>query len=339
MRHKHTTDKTFEKSVLQSKQPVLLEFWAAWCGPCRALAPTIDQLAQELKGDISIQKVDVDENPEVTKNCVVRGIPTLILFNKGNEQDRVIGNASRSKIYQLIQEHIYAEEFKQKPENEFAALTFIGGSIRLVSLLPDGTYKFLDETDKYHNILYTYSLENLALKHAVEEFEEMVNDPGSSEQDFHDFFEVHPDFILNDEYKQAHSKIVLEREEGGALIPDFVLQPFSMNALCDLLELKTPSANVYVLKKNRFRFSAAVMEAVAQLREYSAYFDEKIYRDRLEERYSLKAYKPRMYIILGRTGKVSPFEARRVELDVPNITFKTYDDILERMKSKVSRMI
>jgi hypothetical protein len=89
-----------------------------------------------------------------------------------------------------------------------------------------------------------------------------------------------------------------------------------------------------VLKKNRFRFSAAVTEAVAQLREYGLFFDEAANRRRIEEEYGLLAYKPRLFLVLGRRAKVSPIEARKVQLDLPGVTLRTYDDVLERMKRR-----
>src|ERR1044072_509445 len=331
------TDQEFESSVIENVEPVLASFWATWCAPCRMMAPNVEAVARDFIGDIKVVKIDVDENPETAKGCGIKGIPTVIIFNKGSEKERIVGATSQQTLQKLIQHSVFEEEFKPKATSELAALTVIDERIRLISLFADGTYKFLDGTEKYHNILYTYSSEGAALRRAVAAFEEMINDSSATEQDFHDFFERYPDSILHEDYKQAHSKILLERKEGGPLIPDFVLEPFSKSALCDLLELKTPLANAYVVKKNRMRFSATVMEAVAQLREYSSYFDEVDHQDRLEERYGLKAYKPRMYLVLGRTGKVSPIERRKIEFDIPGITLRTYDDVLERMKRKVGR--
>lgn len=228
------------------------------------------------------------------------------------------------------------EEEKYEPQlEEFIALTIINDKIRAVSLSPDGKYKFLDESNNEHYILYFNFVDDMALFDAVEEFEELLNNPNTKEQDLHDFFYRHQNFILSDEYKRAHSKITLERITGETLIPDFVLEPFEKNALSDLLELKMPSAKVYVLKKNRIRFSASVLEACAQLREYHTFFDEEINRLRIKKKYKLDIFKPKMFVITGRKGGVSPFEARHAEQGVPNLVLKTYDDILNRMKKKL----
>ena len=131
-----------------------------------------------------------------------------------------------------------------------------------------------------------------------------MNDPNAKEQDFQDFFERNPDFILNDEYKKAHPHIVLTKDEGESLIPDFVLEPVDQNSLCDLLELKLPTVPIFVLQKRRMRFSAAVLEACAQLREYSNFFEEEKYRKIINERYGLLTYRPKMFVIIGRRGVI-----------------------------------
>ena len=230
------------------------------------------------------------------------------------------------------------EEEKEKEDlkpEEFIALTVLDGKVRTVLLSHDGKYKFIDKSNHEHNIFYFNFIEDMALFDAIEELEELLNDPNTKEQNLQDFFYQHQEFILNDEYKKAHSKIVLERFTDETLIPDFVLEPFEKDALSDLLELKIPTANIFVLKKNRIRFSAAVFDACAQLREYHLYFDEEKNRSRIKEKYKLSFLKPKMFLIIGRKGKVNPIEARHAEQDVPNLVLKTYDDVLNRMKNKL----
>ena len=122
------------------------------------------------------------------------------------------------------------------------------------------------------------------------------------------------------------------------LIPDFVLEPIGETPLSDLLELKLPSAPVFVLQKRRMRFSAAVFEACAQLREYSAFFDEEKNRQVIRERYGRSAYRPKMIVIIGRRGAIDPIAVRRMEQDIPNLYLRTYDDVINRMKAKVDAM-
>jgi hypothetical protein len=105
-----------------------------------------------------------------------------------------------------------------------------------------------------------------------------------------------------------------------------------------LLELKVPSAQVFVLQQRRMRFAAAVAEACAQLREYSMFFDEEANRQKVQKQYGLLAFKPRMFVIIGRRGDVSPIDVRKMETDLPNIRVRTYDDVVDRIKAKVDAM-
>ena len=85
------TDESFEQEVLNSEVPVLVDFWAAWCGPCRMIAPTVDQLAVEYAGKLKVVKVDVDQNPDISGRLGVLSIPTLMVFKGGQMVDRIMG--------------------------------------------------------------------------------------------------------------------------------------------------------------------------------------------------------------------------------------------------------
>jgi hypothetical protein len=222
--------------------------------------------------------------------------------------------------------------------DEHIAIALFGNTIKLVSLSRDGTYRFVDNSDNLHRILYVISSETLALETAVDEFESLINSIKTKESDLQDFFERYPDFILNDEYQRAHPHIALSSTKGESLIPDFVLEPVDQYALCDLLELKLPSSQAFVLQKNRLRFSAAVMEACAQLRTYSVFFDEEKNRASVQAKYGLLAYRPKMFVIIGRRGKMNPIDIRRIADDIPNLHLVTYDQIASRMKTKIERM-
>src|SRR3954470_21403029 len=96
------SDATFDEEVLKSDQPVLVDFWAAWCGPCRALAPTVDTIATQYQGKIKVMKMDVDKNPATPGRYGVRGIPALILFKGGQVADQIVGFVPKDKIDQSL---------------------------------------------------------------------------------------------------------------------------------------------------------------------------------------------------------------------------------------------
>jgi thioredoxin 1 len=95
-------DQNFEQEVLKSDSPVLVDFWATWCQPCRALAPTVAQVAQQYEGKAKVVKLDVDNNNEVAQRYGIKGIPTLIVFKGGNEAERVVGTTSKENIARMI---------------------------------------------------------------------------------------------------------------------------------------------------------------------------------------------------------------------------------------------
>lgn len=102
----HVSDANFDEHVLKSDLPVLVDFWAEWCGPCKMIAPILDELAPEYEGKLKICKVDVDANPEIPAKFGIRGIPTLILFKGGNAEATKVGAVSKSQLVEFVQEAI-----------------------------------------------------------------------------------------------------------------------------------------------------------------------------------------------------------------------------------------
>ncbi len=99
---KAVTDSSFEAEVLNSSTPVLVDFWAEWCGPCRALAPKLEEVAQELSAKVKIVKVNVDENPGTPGKYGVRGIPAMLLFKGGAEVGQLVGNHPKEAIVEFL---------------------------------------------------------------------------------------------------------------------------------------------------------------------------------------------------------------------------------------------
>ncbi|MCA1816926.1 MAG: thioredoxin [Acidobacteria bacterium] len=102
------SDQNFERDVLQSSKPVLVDFWAQWCAPCRMIAPTVEAVAEKYQGKAAVVKVNVDDNPSVSQKYGIKGIPTLILFKNGKEEERIVGATSKDAISKLIEKHVAA---------------------------------------------------------------------------------------------------------------------------------------------------------------------------------------------------------------------------------------
>ena len=103
---KSVTETEFETNVLGSEKPVLVDFWAEWCGPCRMIAPVLEEVAEQYEGKAGIMKMNVDENINVPQRYGIRGIPTLIMFKDGQEQERIVGAVSKEAITKVMEKYI-----------------------------------------------------------------------------------------------------------------------------------------------------------------------------------------------------------------------------------------
>jgi thioredoxin 1 len=102
----HTTDATFTQDVLKSEKPVLLDFWAEWCGPCKMIAPILDEIASEYRDRIKVAKINIDENPQTPPKFGIRGIPTLILFKNGTVEAQKVGAVSKSQLAAFLDSNL-----------------------------------------------------------------------------------------------------------------------------------------------------------------------------------------------------------------------------------------
>ena len=103
---KQATDANFEADILGSDKPVLVDFWAEWCGPCKMLGPSVDAIAEEYKEKAGVYKMNVDENYSVPQQFGIRSIPTMIIFKDGTEKERIVGSVSREAIAKVIDKYV-----------------------------------------------------------------------------------------------------------------------------------------------------------------------------------------------------------------------------------------
>ena len=229
-------------------------------------------------------------------------------------------------------------ERKQQPTTPALdlLLTEFGGELKILAGQPIGLYKIVPPESLESQLLIAspYVICDITrsfLSKEIEEFEYLINRPHASERELQKFLERNSKFLLGQQYERAFPQLILEREQEGPLIPDFVLQPVD-RSLCDIIDLKLPTDSVIIGGHNREGFSAAIHRAAAQLRRYRDYFDDSRHRDAVMKRYSLKLFRPRLAVIIGRRPACDDLLYRQIESGVPDVDIITYDDLITRAK-------
>ena len=113
----HVTDVTFESKVLKNKLPVLVDFWAPWCGPCRMVAPVVDEIGKQYQGQIKVYKVNTDDNPNIASKYGIRSIPTLMIFKQGQRVDMVVGAVPKTTLANTIEKYLDTKTGSHESEN------------------------------------------------------------------------------------------------------------------------------------------------------------------------------------------------------------------------------
>ncbi|MGE3724429.1 MAG: thioredoxin [Candidatus Sericytochromatia bacterium] len=103
---KEVNDQNFAEEVLNASSPVLVDFWAPWCGPCRLVSPVVDEIAKEYDGKLKVVKVNTDDNPETATNYHISGIPSLLLFKEGQVADQIVGAVPKAKLSNMVSQHV-----------------------------------------------------------------------------------------------------------------------------------------------------------------------------------------------------------------------------------------
>lgn len=103
---KEVNDQNFAEEVLNASSPVLVDFWAPWCGPCRLVSPVVDEIAKEYDGKLKVVKVNTDDNPETASNYHISGIPSLLLFKEGQVADQIVGAVPKAKLSNMVSQHV-----------------------------------------------------------------------------------------------------------------------------------------------------------------------------------------------------------------------------------------
>lgn len=169
----------------------------------------------------------------------------------------------------------------------------------------------------------------------VKMLENLINSKSTREHDLQKFFEAHPAFLKGLNYSNIYPQVVLQRDDGTSLRPDFILEPYD-DAWCDILDIKLPGQSLIVGRNDRATLAAGIHEVAAQLREYAAFFEQDRYRKWVREKYGLRVYRPRLIAVVGRDMKrMAEEEVRRAMTAYEDLQIMTFDQLVTHAKSRL----
>jgi hypothetical protein len=299
--------------------------------------PILESIADEHRKSLLVYRLDIDENPQTPRDYQIMSIPTMIVFQDGAPVKQIVGAKPKAALLEDLAEYIAPVDDQSDVFEDTLALTLQNGRVRVAIISPDGTYSYLDSREDRHGILYLRTETARLQAQLVSQFEEILNSSYASKRDLIRFMEDNPELITGDDYRTAVSQVFLRHAEQAAG-PSFVLQPLE-GQLCDILEIEPPQHDIARLVKGVSMLSDVVLEAVARLRAYRDYFEEERNRVRIQDEHGLHLFRPKMFIIIGRSQRIDPLSRRRLESSMGDITLRTWDDVLARAKGRLRRGI
>lgn len=314
-------------------RPVVIEFWAPWCGPCRVLAPIIDELAVEYSHSTRFARVNVDEEQAFAAEHEVLSIPTMSVFQKSRPTKKIVGAMPKSRLLQELDGFI-GEPDSSSEEDDMVALTWHEGGIRAVLLNADGTYSYISSDASKLGLVYLPKFVKSDFAATVAELEELLNDSYTTKDTIRAFLEEHPDIILGGEYKAAYPQVLLRRDGIQPLRPDFMLKPLA-GELADIVEIEPAQKGVVDKVDGVAELSEVVMQACARLRDYRDYFEEERHRVEVEDAHGIRAFRPRMFVVIGRSGQTDALTKRRLETQFSDVTLRSWDEVLAVARSRL----
>lgn len=325
-----------KRLLAQPQKPVVVEFWAPWCGPCRVLHPVIEEVAGEYAGSADFARINVDEEQELAARYEVLSIPTMIVFKEQAMVKKIIGAMPKQRLLGELEDHLGKpqEEEASTDLNETIALTWHEGKIKAVVLGEDGTYSYVSADASRLGLVYLPKYVKTDFAVAIAEFEELINDSYTTKDEIRSFLLDHPGIILGGEYKAAHPQILLRRDGRRPLQPDFVLEPIS-GELADVIDIEPAQHDAVVEVDGVAALTDAVTQACARLREYRDHFEEERHRVEIEDEHGIRVFRPRMFVVIGRAGRTDALTRRRLETQLNDVTLRSWDDVLKVARERL----